>query len=114
MATRTKHRLIARGPVVARMDIGQVLTVRAGFDLELVYVEDSVTILKGSPQGKPEAWTASEERPGWYYRVGRRPANAAENGFYRLLDKAFITRRLMDGAIGILESGSFSFQAGNA
>lgn len=111
-----RHRRLVKGPQVMRMDYGQSLPTSGGFDLKLVYVEDSIPIFRAKPAGRrAEAWTESEDHPGYYYRICRWPRRMKEKEpFNKLLSKAISTQHIMDGAIGLLKSGSFSFQEGRA
>lgn len=95
---------------------GQSLHLKHGLALDLVYVEDNVPIYKAKPAGcRAEAWTVSPDHPGYYYRICRWPRQTkAKEPFDKLLSKAISTQHLMDGAISLLKSGSFSFQGGRA
>jgi hypothetical protein len=112
--SKTRHR-IARGPEIMWMDLGQSIPTNRGFDLKLVYVEDSIPVFRTKPKGhRAEAWTASEDHPGVFYRCCRWPGKRKPINFDKLINRAMSTRGLMDAARKLVLSGQYSFEEGRA
>jgi hypothetical protein len=108
-------RVLVRGPVILRMDIGQSLPTSAGFDLTLRYVEDGIALLSGGTEEQRQGlWTPRSEHRGYYFMVGIWPWNVNAEQLNDLLDAALANQRAFDGVIDMLKTGRFSLEEGRA